>query len=1081
MVTFKSFNNIVLDIINSLRLSQPNLDVKPNSVARDLFIDSQALQISNIYNILQQISALQSIANLTGQDLTNYGSNYGINRQTGTKAIGTAVFTFKSLDNDITISQGSVVRTRNGLPFFTVSTTTIRTTQINALRATATRLRDRLNTAGITDEFAIEISVEAQSQGSAGNIASYSIVNHSIAGVSNVTNLSPFTGGTDLESDAAFRARILATFAGANVGTAIGYRSVILNLSDAIDALVVEPGDPLMIRDGTVVVEDAYGNQIVSKPGTGGRVDIYVMGENLQNGIDSFVYYDQSGAGNPADSDNDYVLGQSSLTASTSLTLNSRRVATLSGTADIPNQPVSKIVSVSGSSSGPNFVERYLDETGNYKGNYQLIKDAGYAGGSAFGLDKFAWISSQIELEGEATTKGVINSIDGLAFTDVLKIPAIEQDIQVTNENSSVGSQRKYVITKHTPIRTVSRVFNLTTGERYTIRDQNPDGSGSVNTTGRIEITGRTLPTASDILQVDYTWVFSYDQYTDFDNFNPADPLDQAQDSVEWGYSNYIRDEFSQAILDSYNNLTVKTEYPISRVFSVNTFLTETSTVKSDGTIEVANAVSNIHSIKDNSKMGNPEVYNTLAANGSFSNKVIALPTDTIAIAGDIVSVVYNLDDLTEATGSGQFVNNEITILPYTAATSGTIVRVNYVAELSNVIPANTQLTTLPISGDGFNSFVGIDGYQPVLNTYTGSTIDANQRRSPSNLVVTTSNIPVTGGSLRITGTTINKVEGVLTLTSSNQNIDLSPLIRVAEGLSSSATISSYISIARVAKMEKVTLDIGNNISSVDYAYDLTNYKLKDTRWDRANAIEISTISRTAVALSSSTTNTDTDATFLTGTKLNITFYYAKENDYEDLYFSRSGRATTDKRFGYVSSISRVSGLQDSGGTVSGNMQIDTRNQPVENESYSVDYNYTAPKENERITINYEFNKLIVDATTAIEEKRPITADVLVKAATKIELDVTAVIIVDSAYKDKQSTVKQDVADNITSTLTASSLGTTLDSSDIINNAYNVEGLDRIRITRFNRTNVSGTKLSITAEKSEYLSAGTVTVTTEER
>jgi uncharacterized phage protein gp47/JayE len=173
--------------------------------------------------------------------------------------------------------------------------------------------------------------------------------------------------------------------------------------------------------------------------------------------------------------------------------------------------------------------------------------------------------------------------------------------------------------------------------------------------------------------------------------------------------------------------------------------------------------------------------------------------------------------------------------------------------------------------------------------------------------------------------------------------------------------------------------------------------------------------------------------------------------------------------------------MQDSGGTVSGAMQIDTLNQPTENESYLVDYNYTAPKENERITINYEFNKLIVDATEAVEEKRPITADVLVKAAAKIECDVTAVIIVEPAYKDKESTVKQDVADNITSTLTATSLGTILDSSDIVDNVYNVEGVDRVRITRFNRANVAGTKLSITAEKSEYIAPGTVTVTTEDR
>ena len=86
-----------------------------------------------------------------------------------------------------------------------------------------------------------------------------------------------------------------------------------------------------------------------------------------------------------------------------------------------------------------------------------------------------------------------------------------------------------------------------------------------------------------------------------------------------------------------------------------------------------------------------------------------------------------------------------------------------------------------------------------------------------------------------------------------------------------------------------------------------------------------------------------------------------------------------------------------------------------------------------------------------------------------------------SAYTENTNTVQQDVADNITATLSANALGTTLDSSDIIDAVYNVDGVDRIRITRFNKTNESGTKLSISAEKNQYLAPGTVTVTIEER
>jgi uncharacterized phage protein gp47/JayE len=175
MTEFKSFNELVLDILEHLRLTQPNLDIKPNSVARDLFVDGQALQASSLYDALREISTSMSLANLTGQDLVNYGSNYGLVKKSGTKAVGSVVFTFRSLNNDITIPAGSVVRSRNGLPFTTVSTITAYSSQANALRSTASRLRQDLDSAGISDEFALEVSVEAQSLGSSG--IEYSLLN----------------------------------------------------------------------------------------------------------------------------------------------------------------------------------------------------------------------------------------------------------------------------------------------------------------------------------------------------------------------------------------------------------------------------------------------------------------------------------------------------------------------------------------------------------------------------------------------------------------------------------------------------------------------------------------------------------------------------------------------------------------------------------------------------------------------------------------------------------------------------------------------------------------------------------------
>lgn len=1085
MVRFQGFQETVLAMLEQLQLTQPQLDTKPATVARDLFIDPQAQQIAEVHDLLREISGLQSIANLTGDDLTNFGFNFGATRQTGTRASGQVVFTFRSLTSDLSIPAGTVVSTRNGVSFATISNVSVRTSDINSLRATAARLREQLDTVGITDTLAVEATVEAQSSGSSGNIASYSVVNHNAPSANAVTNTASFSGGSDLETDSSFRSRILATFAGANTGTALGYRSLVLALPDAVDALVAEPGDTVMTRDGTVTSVNDDGETVVTQPGTGGKVDIYVLGENLQPGTDSFIYKEASGTGDPTDPLNDFVLGQGDTSPDTIQTLNSRRVSVLSEGTDIPNQPVSDIVSVTGSSSGNNFVEQFTDEDGVLQGNYKLVKDTGAAAGSPFGLDKLVWTSDRINLADESATKGPVNGVDALSFTDVLSMPGIRQDVRVLNENSRVSSSDRSIVSVfHTPVRTVSRVFNLTTGERYTITDQNPDGdTGDLNQNGRIEISGRTLPTASDVLQVDYIWTRELDAGLDFDSLDPKDPVNESQDSVDWGFSNYVRYEPAETALDAYGNLSVTVEYPVDRILSVNTFVQETLTVapgttSGQKTVTTSEAVINVLSIKDESRNG-IEVYGTLADDGTFSNKLITLPSDTLAQVGDTVEVTYSLRDLVDQDGydSASILNRKITILPSTAAPAGTDVLVSYVMEVPVVLP-ETDLDDLPLAGDGYNSFVlEPDGYQPFLDAFSGGEVVNNRRRSPSQLAVEVSGIPVQG-ILELVGTTFNRVDATFVVTADG-SIDLAPLIRAAEGLGRTATVPTSVFLARVVSLESVTTDSATGAVSVVHEFDLTNYALWSNRFDLANAVKDTALRRTALGLAPTEDNTDNDP--VTGTNLRVSFYYAKQNDSERLFFSKAGTAYTDKRFAKLDSVARISGFANSAGTVSGSFSVDTFNQPAANAAYLVDYDYTAPKENERITVNYEYNKLIQDATFAIEDGRPITADVLAKEAVEITVDVTASIIVLPAFVTSEDTVKQDVADNISASLNAGALGTTLDRSDVENNAYAVEGLDRIVISRFNKSDTAGTVESVSAAKNEHLVAGTVTVTVESR
>ena len=1076
MAIFKSFNDLVISWLEYLRLVQPNLDTKPGTVARDVFVDAPSQQVADLYNQLRTISGLQSLLSNSGSDLNKLASNYGASRISGSASSGTAVFTTNNLDVDILIPSGSIVTARNGVSFATGDPVVMKADSANVYRANATRLRSDLNLASITDEFAIEIVVEANTTGVSGNIGRFSIISHSIDGISNVTNLNSFTGGSNSESDDDFRNRIFSIFAGSNTGTSLGYSTAVEIVSGVLDSEIVVPGDPLLIRDGTQVTTNSAGELVVSEPGSGGKVDIYILGNNLESQVDSFIYNDQSGKDDPTDPSNDYILGQRG--QDSTINVAQRRVELISANT-LPYQPVESIVSVAGSSSGTNFVEQYTDSDGRTRGNYVLVKDTGSFGGSPFGFDKIRWVSNEIELEGEEVTKGTFNGTDSLNFSDINKIENITQDYLVTNENSTTStSNRSYVFLHHTPVRSVSRVVNLTTGERYVVSDQNPDGDeGELNTTGKITITGSTLPISTDVLQVDYIWVKPFDNVFDFDNLSIWNENRTTQDSVDWSYSNLIKNEVLVTEEDAYGSVTVTTSHPIFKVLSVNTFSSQTTTVN-NGTVTVGSAVSNIIDIRRTSD--GAELFNTDSRSGVLSGTTaIILPSDSIASDGDEVIVRFNATDLFYPlnTDEGSF-SEKIISLTDGVSSGGTQVLVNYIANVSTLIP-ESEISSLPYL-KYYNKFLvdsEIIGEQPTSNVLdVNGNFTANLRKGGSNIKVTTSSIP-SEGSITISGTTVKKVVDALTVVTSGSgyNIDLQSAIKSNLGVTA---VPSTVKVTKLVSVERVNVNGFNVVTSVDNEYDVVNYHIKDNAYDLDFALENNSLNSTTVVLPQTSGNTD--AILTTGDVVRVSFYYTTNNDYENLYFSRSGTQITDKVFVDISRVSLASGFKDSAGELKGNIVVSNYNQPTSNTSYEVDYNYVGPKENERITITFNHNQLANDATYAIESVRPITADVLVKMALAKSIDVNLRIIILDEYLDQEETVTQDAIDAVNSFLNANSLGTTVDSSDVINHLYSVPGIDRVRILTFS-VGDSGNLLSVSAEKNEYLEAGTVTIEVEER
>jgi hypothetical protein len=689
------------------------------------------------------------------------------------------------------------------------------------------------------------------------------------------------------------------------------------------------------------------------------------------------------------------------------------------------------------------------------------------------------WISNIISDYPEDKSKVNFNSQDPLTYTDVAKITRASQNIVITNENSKVLPSDKTTIQLfHRPSLGVTRVFNVSTGERYTVTNQNPDGNGNINITGRIKISGKSLPSTSDILQVDYTWVFDYDPYWDFDNkvfsFNER----ENSDSIDWGYSNLVRRERG-VLITSGSYLSLDLTHNVSSVVKVNVFSEEISTVTlSSGRLSVitSSSINNIVSVKRNSD--GAELWSTQDNDGSISALTAYLPTDTVAQFGDAATIVYNATDVYGDTGS--FNDNQLTIVPSALATSGSIVEATYIANINNLLPS-TLLSSLPAIRNGnyfsTNNSASI-GNQPTSNIFSGSNIVQNLRQSPSNLVLNITGT-VVPGTITCTGTTIiNSGEIVFTASSTGLTHDLSPAIRTFLGLTSRDSLPSNVKIGRLVQFEKVVADSGLNVLDIINTYDVLGYSLKDNSLVKSEAVQDASLNNFQIKLPSTIENINNNIEI--GDKIRVKFFLLYTSDSENVYFTKTGTQYTQKRFVFVDTVAITSGFNSTSSNAA-TLTINNFNQPLNKSRYKTYYNYLAPKSNERITITSNYNKLIGDVTLLVEQNRPITSDVLVKEAELILVDVTMYVVLTEEFKNSPTVVKQNIQDAITAAVNSDTLNQIIDSSDLINTAYTVPGVDRARIIYFNKTGNNGSVLSIQPQKNQYTAANNISIVIEER
>jgi hypothetical protein len=276
------------------RLLQNNsndFSVAPGSAVADLFISPQAvsdvqqnaisylvatsLSIVDILALKRDTNTLNLVAqalNTTVTDvlaqlsefLDNWGENFSDPRKQPTKAGGTVKFgRVNPPTADITVGIATVVSSSGGVEYQTQNSVTMYAAGAGSYFDPVLLL------------YVIEAPVEAINNGANGNAPSGSVntIVTSVDGLTFVTNTAPFTGGSDLETDEAYGARLLLKWQAVGKLTQAGVElSVFDNVNGIQDVYVAKTGDPLSVRGA-------------------GKTDIYFKGEQIAQATEIFTAY----------------------------------------------------------------------------------------------------------------------------------------------------------------------------------------------------------------------------------------------------------------------------------------------------------------------------------------------------------------------------------------------------------------------------------------------------------------------------------------------------------------------------------------------------------------------------------------------------------------------------------------------------------------------------------------------------------------------------------------------------------------------------------------------------------------------
>jgi hypothetical protein len=331
-------------------------------------------------------------------------------------------------------------------------------------------------------------------------------------------------------------------------------------------------------------------------------------------------------------------------------------------------------------------------------------------------------------------------------------------------------------------------------------------------------------------------------------------------------------------------------------------------------------------------------------------------------------------------------------------------------------------------------------------------------------------------GTVQIKGITLTKYEGIVSITNipntSNILINLQSALNsalIANGYSTSAVAG----IARINYIDLVNAVIpAQEVISTVAKYDLKNIQLQYNVFNDAWIQENSALLPYQVVLPQTINNKANLPSY--SYQLSVSFYFYVVGDSEILSFPRNTTLYSTKKYVTVDSIKTISGFNKTNSTL---LTASLLTQPLQNGRYTATYSYIAPKQNERISITYNYNGVIGSCTTALERARTPNEDVLAKASAVIYVDISLSISVLATYTNTSETVRQNVYAAIITASTLTKLGSVLNYSNIVATAQGVVGVDSVQVQLFNKTGSIGIVQTVTSQNNQYILPNNLVVT----